>query len=302
MLSFANGRSPIDQFLPAHKIQNAAAVSATAARQRTQLRRVRGDLLIAFLDRMIASHSRFGGFVKIRAPFDRDIIKIEIAAVELPAGIVRMSTNTDVTTRPTPSTADDSIPPRARIFLLSPANAGGIKGQRLLNSTSRCDLALRLRNSGASLGEIYGFISSLYFRGKLAYAERFQNPPRGVAGVHIITGAGLMLPETVVTLADLRRISSTSIDVKNADYRLPLDADLVRLREAAGRDTSIILLGSVATSKYITPLKDIFGNRLLFPRDFLGLGDMSRGSMLLRCCERSSELAYQRAEKIMQSE
>ena len=120
--------------------------------------------------------------------------------------------------------------------------------------------------------------------------------------MHIITGAGLMLPETVVTLADLRRISSTSIDAKNAEYRLPLDADLVRLRGAAGSDTSIILLGSVATSKYITPLKNIFGNRLLFPRDFLGLGDMSRGSMLLRCCERSSELAYQRVEKIMRSE
>ncbi len=111
-----------------------------------------------------------------------------------------------------------------------------------------------------------------------------------------------MLPETIVTLADLRRISSTSIDAKNADYRLPLDADLVRLRETAGRDTSIILLGSVATLKYITPLKEIFGNRLLFPSDFLGLGDMSRGSMLLRCCERGSELAYQRVEDIISSE
>ena len=216
--------------------------------------------------------------------------------------MLKMSTNTQVTTLTKASAGEDSRPPCARIFLLSPANAAGIKGQRLLNSTSQCDLALRLRNSGAPLGEIYRFISSLYFRGKLAYAERFRNPPRGVAGVHIITGGGLMLPETVVTLADLRRISSTSIDARNAEYRIPLDADLVRLREAAGPDTSIILLGSVATTKYLTPLKETFGNRLLFPRDFLGLGDMSRGSMLLRCCERGSELAYRCVENIVQSE
>ncbi len=190
-----------------------------------------------------------------------------------------------------PDDRNETPAPRARMFLLSPANASGIKGQRLLSATGQCDLAVRLRDSGAPLGEIYRFISSLYFRGKLAYAERFQDPPRGVAGVHIITGAGLMLPETVVTLADLRRISSMPIDAMNAGYRLPLDADLLRLHQVS-RDTSIILLGSVATSKYIAPLSKIFGNRLLFPKDFLGLGDMSRGSMLLRCCERGSELAY----------
>lgn len=187
---------------------------------------------------------------------------------------------------------------RARIFLLSPANASGIKGQHLLNSTGQCDLAVRLRNSGVPLGEIYRFISSLYFRGKLAYAEKFQNPPRGIAGVQIITGAGLMLPETVVTLADLKRISSTSIDAKNTDYRLPLDSDLLRLRQTVGRDTAVILLGSVATLKYITPCQEVFGSQLLFPKDFLGLGDMSRGSMLLQCCVRGSELSYQPVEKL----
>lgn len=209
-----------------------------------------------------------------------------------------MSTNSQATTLPIPATGETSSPPRARIFLLSPANASGIKGQRLLNSTSQCDLSLRLRDSGAPLGEIYRFISSLYFRGKLAYAEKFQNPPSAVAGVHIITGAGLMLPETVVTLSRLQGISSTSIDAKNADYRMPLHADLVRLREAAGHDTNIILLGSVATSKYITPLLEVFGSRLLFPKDFLGLGDMSRGSMLLQCCLRDSELAYLPVENL----
>src|ERR1700693_1422515 len=138
---------------------------------------------------------------------------------------------------------------RSRIFLLSPANASGVNGQRLLGPTGESDVAFRLRHSGVPLGEVYRFISRLYFRGKLDYAEQFKDPPEGVSGVRIITGIGLMLPETVVTLSDLQRISATSIDAKNSSYRQPLDSDLLRLREEAGDETHVILLGSVATSK-----------------------------------------------------
>src|ERR1700687_5976686 len=164
---------------------------------------------------------------------------------------------------PNSSAQAEAAPLRARIFLLSPANTSGIKGQRLLSSTGESELAARLRGLGAPLGDVYRSISSLYFRGKLDYAERFQNPPRGIAGIQIITGAGLMLPETVVTLSELRRISSTSIDAKNSQYRLPLDSALLRLREMVGNQTDIILLGSVATSKYITPITEVFRERLL---------------------------------------
>ncbi len=204
-------------------------------------------------------------------------------------------------TDPSPilSAQEEPVPVHPRIFLLSPANVSGIKGQRLFSGTGESDLAHRLRDSGATLGEVYRFISSLYFRGKLDYAQRFQNPPRGIAGIQIITGAGLMLPETIVTLNDLRRISATSIDEKHSDYRLPLDSDLMRLRERVSDETEVILLGSVATSKYITPIREVFGPRLLFPRDFLGLGDMSRGSILLRCCAQGAELEYRRVETIV---
>ncbi len=188
---------------------------------------------------------------------------------------------------------------RTRIFLLSPANVSGIRGQRLLSPASDFALARQLRQSGAPIGEVYRFISSLYFRGKLDYAEKFQNPPQGVAGVQVITGAGLMLPETVVSLSDLRQISSTPIDANNTHYRLPLDCDLLRLREMAGDETDVILLGSVASPKYITPLREVFAERLFFPKDFLGLGDMSRGSMLLRCCAQTLELGYLPVEQIV---
>jgi hypothetical protein len=204
-------------------------------------------------------------------------------------------------TLPSLSAGAEAVPCRTRIFLLSPANVAGIKGQRLLNPACESDLAIRFRQSGVPLGEVYRFISSLYFRGKLDYAQRFQNPPPGVAGVQIITGSGLMLPETVVTLSDLRRISSTSIDAKNSHYRLPLDSDLLRLRAVVHQETDVILLGSVATPKYITPIREVFGERLLFPQEFLGLGDMSRGSRLLRCCEQGSELAYLPVEQIVRS-
>jgi hypothetical protein len=181
---------------------------------------------------------------------------------------------------------------RRLIFLLSPANASGIRGQRLLASNGQSQLAQRLRQSGAPLAEVYEFISSLYFRGKYAYAEQFKSPPTGIPGVHIITGAGLVLPETVVTLDELRRISATPIDADNSHYRMALDRDLSRLREVAGSKTKVILMGSIATSKYLTPLLSVFGERLLFPKDFLGRGDMSRGSLLLRCCSTGSPLVY----------
>lgn len=178
------------------------------------------------------------------------------------------------------------------IFLLSPGNASGVKGQRLLNPDSQSELALRLRESGAPLGEVYESISSLYFRGKLQYAEYFQCPPPGVAGVHVITGAGLMLPETVVSIDQFRRLSAIAIDADNPDYRLPLHRDLCRLREVANSETKVILLGSIATSKYITPLLSVFGEQLFFPRDFVGRGDMSRGSLLLKCYSSGSPLTY----------
>ena len=181
---------------------------------------------------------------------------------------------------------------RQTVFLLSPANASGVRGRRLLGPDTQSPLAQRLRQTGAPLGEVYQFISSLYFRGKLEYARHFANPPGGVTGVHIITGAGLMLPETVVTLNALRRISAISIDADNPPYRSALDRDLLGLKKNSGRDTDVILLGSIATSKYLTPLLAVFGDRLLFPQDFAGRGDMSRGSLLLKCCVSSSPLAY----------
>lgn len=180
-----------------------------------------------------------------------------------------------------------------RIFLLSPANASGVRANTLFNPNARFDLAHRLRTSSAPLGEVFSFISGLYFRGKLAYAERFANPPAGVAGVHIITAAaGLLLPRESVTLARLRTICAACVDPDDAKYRQPLDRDAQSLRAVIAPDTQVVLLGSISTPKYVLPLLEVFGERLYFPQDFVGRGDMSRGGLLLRCCSSESPLKY----------
>jgi hypothetical protein len=178
------------------------------------------------------------------------------------------------------------------IFLLSPASSG-IRARILFSPHARFELAQRLNHSGATLGEVYSFISGLYFRGKLAYAERFKNPPPGIAGVHVITAAaGLLLPQALMTLPLLRTISATRVDPANPDYRRPLDRDALRLRALLEPDTQVVLLGSIANPKYVLPLLEVFGERLFFPKEFVGRGDMSRGSLLLRCCSQGSPLEY----------
>jgi hypothetical protein len=198
------------------------------------------------------------------------------------------------TLRPTGTTVPCDLQSSAqRIFLLSPANASGFRGKRLLSGRAHFDLALRLRTAGASLGDIFSFMSSLYFRGKLAYAQRFANAPAGLAGTLVITSSrGLLTPEAIVTLEELRGMSSARIDHNNPEYRVPLERDARLLSERSGSDTQVVLLGSIATQKYVAPLLEIFGKRLVFPSDFIGRGDMSRGGLLLRCSRDSTQLKY----------
>lgn len=152
------------------------------------------------------------------------------------------------------------------------------------------DLAQRLRRAGAPLGEAFAFISGLYFRGKLAYANAFATPPPGVSGALIITsGRGLLPSETVVTLDDLLELAAVPIDAADPRYRDPLDQ---ACRAVAPLDADFVLLGSVATAKYLAPMTTVFGDRLLFPEEFVGRGDMSRGGLMLRCVRDGRELTY----------
>jgi hypothetical protein len=185
---------------------------------------------------------------------------------------------------------------RARVFLLSPAHCGGERAQLVLRERAQFDLARRLRTrEGAPLGETFSFLSGLYFRGKLAYARSFARPPAAVAGVMVITPCqGLRLPEVRVDVPLLRRYGRVPIDPAEARYVRPLLRDAralaASLQGLAGWE--VVLLGSVASRKYAEPLAEVFGERLVFPAEFVGRGDMSRGGLLLRCVAEGRELDY----------
>ncbi len=185
----------------------------------------------------------------------------------------------------------DSSP--KRIFLLSPANSGGARGKLLLSDDARCTLAERLRRDGLPLGEAFSFVSGLYFRGKLAYARAFAQVPNGVPGAFVITaGRGLIPPEQPITLDEMRAMSCVAVEPTDFRYRGPLERDARILRKYFPEDCEIVLLGSIATPKYVEPLLGIFGKRLLFPAEFVGRGDMSRGGLMLRCARAGVELTY----------
>jgi hypothetical protein len=174
---------------------------------------------------------------------------------------------------------------------------------QLLSPRAKFDLAVRLREGGsAPMGEVFQFLSGLYFRGKLAYARAFARPPRasmfGVAqattsGVIVITaGAGLREADTPITADALRAFAGVDIDAANARYRSPLEQSARALLDEIGDETDVVLLGSIASGKYVDVLGDIFGERLLFPSSFVGRGDMSRGGLLLRSAAAGEELEY----------
>ena len=189
----------------------------------------------------------------------------------------------------------------ARVFLLSPATCGGERAQLVLSPRASFPLARQLRTpTGAPLGEVFSFLSGLYFRGKLAYARAFATPPPDAPGVLVITpGDGLRPPEVPLTLAGLRAAARVDIHVDNRRYRRPLERDARALAAAVPPDTEIVLLGSIATDKYLLPLRDVFGARLAYPLDFAGRGDMSRGALLLRCVAARRELTYGPAASVV---
>ena len=154
-------------------------------------------------------------------------------------------------------------------------------------------MARRLRQDGLPLGEVFSFISRLYFRGKLAYAQAFATPPADVPGVLIITAcAGLLPPEQLVTQEELRTLSAAPVEAREPRYRLPLERDARILAAQIDAHCEVVLLGSIATPKYVEPLLGVFGEHLRFPAEFAGRGDMSRGGLMLRCVREGVQLTY----------
>jgi len=82
------------------------------------------------------------------------------------------------------------------------------------------------------------------------------------------------------------------IHTKNQVYCSSLRRTAKKLAGRIGPECDVVLLGSLATGKYVEILNPIFGSRLIVPAEFIGLGDMSRGGLLLRYVRENRELNY----------
>jgi len=180
----------------------------------------------------------------------------------------------------------DELTARTTIFVLSPAFCGGRRAAILLNPRSAAVTSEALRQQRLTLGDAFAFMSGLYFRGKLTYAERF-----GHAWV-ITPTRGLQPPSTPFTLALLREFAVGEVSLDNPTYRQALERDVRLIAKKLKPDSQVVLLGSVASGKYVDILLPILGDRLRYPTSFVGRGDMSRGGLLLRSAASGEELEY----------
>jgi hypothetical protein len=181
-----------------------------------------------------------------------------------------------------------------RVFLLSPAYAGGERARMIMSERAQFDLAQRLRSAeGATIAEVFTFLSGLYFRGKIAYANAFARVTDRLCGALVITPTrGLVDAQSRIGLDDLREFAQVDIDEEDPRYRRPLERDAKRLAKKLTGECKVVLLGSIATGKYVDVLLANFRERLCFPTEFVGRGDMSRGGLLLRCAADKTELKY----------
>ena len=179
------------------------------------------------------------------------------------------------------------------IFLLSPARCDGRRAGLLFNPSAGFELAVKLRQGPQPIGGVFAFLSGLYFRGKLSYATAFGRHSANQPGVFVITtNRGLLAPETPISLEELKAFARVDLASAGAEFQDALRRDASRIHSTVGPTRPIVLLGSIATGKYVDVLGEIFDQRLLFPADFVGRGDMSRGGLMLRSVASGEELSY----------
>jgi hypothetical protein len=174
------------------------------------------------------------------------------------------------------------------VFLLSPAYCGGRRAKILLKPGSTLAIAQRLRAGTLTLGDAFTFCSGLYFRGKITYARRFAPDATFV----ITPTRGLQSPDLNVSADLLREFAGVDIASDDERYRGPLERDLRALATRLPAGARVVLLGSVATGKYVDVLVQSLGPHLHYPPSFVGRGDMSRGGLLLRHAASGVELEY----------
>jgi hypothetical protein len=176
------------------------------------------------------------------------------------------------------------------VFLLSPAYCAGRRAAIALRPGSPVPVARALQAGTLTLGDAFTFFSGLYFRGKITYARRFAGTLE--ATLVITPTRGLQPPDTAITVDLIHEFAGVDISTGDARYLEPLERDLRALAARLPATARVVLLGSVASGKYVDILMRYLGDRLHFPPAFIGRGDMSRGGLLLRHAASGIELDY----------
>ncbi len=176
------------------------------------------------------------------------------------------------------------------VFLLSPASLTGPRAKMMLSPRANFEAAQLYRSpEGVPIAIAFAFMSALYFRGKISYALEFAKPE----DIHVIApGFGLVPPTWMITPERMKVLRRTEVDARKRNYRKPLERGAHDVASTLGNDAQVVLLGSIASGKYVDILLPIFRDRLKFPGAFAGLGDMSRGGLLLRAARAKRELEY----------
>jgi hypothetical protein len=192
-------------------------------------------------------------------------------------------------------------PRRPKVFVISPATAHGPRALSLRRPDSNSTLARQLREDGVPLGDVFSSLSGLYFRGKLEYARAFAHAPAAeTGGVYIITMTdGLVSPDARISVQDLERYALCGEGAAAAVSAL--EGTARALLQRIGSEGDVVLLGSVGTGKYTDLLTPIFGERLLFPRDVLHIGQLARGALFLTRAREHRELEYIRVADIIRA-
>lgn len=108
----------------------------------------------------------------------------------------------------------------------------------------------------------------------------------------ITSNRGLLPVDTPITLVELRAFAAVDVDHLEELFKGPLERDALALANCLPQKSEVVLLGSISTRKYTDTLLAVFAERLKFPIEFVGRGDMSRGGLLLRATANGKELEY----------
>jgi len=151
----------------------------------------------------------------------------------------------------------------SQVFLLSPARCDGRRAAMLLRPEATSPAADRLRAGTLTLGDAFTFMSALYFRGKLTYAQAFSEAdPLGPTSYIITPTRGLQTPDSLVSISLLQELAILRSSVGLTCRRRGLSPQLSAWRASSTCSTAAAVSrradGSPLRSRHIHVLRTCY--------------------------------------------